>query len=1062
MSTIKALDTYLDNMAAKLAANPAKAAIYQAKVDAKIAALIAKGKTVTNDGATITSFTLSSGSSGGGSSGSAGTGSSYVLTTTVDAVSGTSKDDTISGIIGVTGTFTVGDDIKGYSGDDTLNLIAITATAAPFTTLDSVETVNVRLLTTAAEVQTINATDWSGTTLLSNNSSLDATILQVSGLTTSTKIQISNDTTINVDFAGLTSGTDSATVIAAGAGSGSAATGLSFATVDLDLDNSGLLDTVNLTVNGSSWLQIEAGDEFRTLNVSGAAGNLVLDTTATETLSSLNMSGFSGTSRVFLSGRFDTTIVGGAGNDTFEFGTALSNGDVINGGNGTDTIVATLGGAAVRVSATNVEVATISFDDAAGGELDLSGAQSITTLGLLDTTGSAVATVTNFVGGTANILSSVMDSITLDTVSNANLVANIGSASGEVSISGTYVTDALNVDLQATGSGTHTISVLNVGSAKTLDVLAAGSANMVLTSLVASAATAISITTNASGSITVASAEAFTGITNFTVNAGGSDAADVSFEDANLFGTGRTAFIDLDTVSLSASSGADIFASGITVGTGGADGGGGFSGSGTNNNAVTISLTAGNGSMVAASAGGTSGIDILASGATLTLNAIANQSGTVLIGAVQMDDAATTSASGVASLAISAAVAQDAVVNIQDVSGSDVAISLGAVTVGASGNFVFASAGLDVGNKTFSMGTLTIDGGSATFGAVSASAMGAITIAANTGATATFGNILSSAIGQISVTLQANAGVDFAQLGTADAAARVSGINVTVLGEGSADFGAILGTGGAVGAITVNVAASGSVDFDTIDASAVGLITVSGAGAVDFGVVSASGTIAGIDLRGLASGGSFTIDMSGVSRAVTVDGGAGTMTITDSSDGSDEFNLKTGQGLDNLGYGASGMGTDTIVRFQAGSADDVITLSGIGLSILDGSGDQVGAGAGGSGGATAVSLLTITTNATAMGADNNIIVITATGFADSSAMRSAIALGGSLEVTTNTDASAGGNLVVVWGQGNDTYVSLVGVTGATGLVTSNADVDNLLILQGVTPGALVAANFDIL
>ena len=40
----------------------------------------------------------------------------------MDAVNGTAGNDTISGLVGVSGTFNVGDTISGGSGTDTLNL----------------------------------------------------------------------------------------------------------------------------------------------------------------------------------------------------------------------------------------------------------------------------------------------------------------------------------------------------------------------------------------------------------------------------------------------------------------------------------------------------------------------------------------------------------------------------------------------------------------------------------------------------------------------------------------------------------------------------------------------------------------------------------------------------------------------------------------------------------------------------------------------------------------------------------------------------------------------------
>jgi len=241
---------------------------------------------------------------------------------------------------------------------------------------------------------------------------------------------------------------------------------------------------------------------------------------------------------------------------------------------------------------------------------------------------------------------------------------------------------------------------------------------------------------------------------------------------------------------------------------------------------------------------------------------------------------------------------------------------------------------------------------------------------------------------------------------------------------------------------------------------------VSGAGFVDFGAISAA-SVGSINNTNQTSG-TFNIDLSAVTNAAEVTLGGANNTVI-SGLGNDVITLKSNgtavAGNDTIIYNASAQGTDNIIKFVAGnvaSGGDVITLNGITLSLIDGSGDQVGAGAGGSAGATAVSFLTITTNTTSMAADKNIVVVAATAFASTADMISAIAVGGSLAITTLADASAGGNLAVVWTDGSDSYVSIVGVTGATGLITANADVDTLAVISGVTPGALVAANFDIL
>lgn len=323
MSTIKALDSYLDRMAAKAAANPTKAAIYQAKVDAKIAALIAKGKTVTNDGATITSFDVDSGSSSGGSSGSSGTtGQTFNLTGSVDSIpgligssgsAGVSNNDTIQAVIGGgSSTFSLGDSINAGSGTDVLNIIAISGTSTLLTTLDAVETVNVRLLDDN-DVGIFDAQDWSGVSQLTNASSLAESTLRVTGLADSTTVVLHGNTDINVAFDNTATGaTANAVLVSAGSAGtattvGSAAAGTT-AHFDFDFADAGFVTHVNLEVRGSlNIARLEAGSNVTSVVLTGT-GNASLVTD--DTITSFNASAAAGSLDVTFSGASDVAVVG--------------------------------------------------------------------------------------------------------------------------------------------------------------------------------------------------------------------------------------------------------------------------------------------------------------------------------------------------------------------------------------------------------------------------------------------------------------------------------------------------------------------------------------------------------------------------------------------------------------------------------------------------------------------------------------------------------------------------------------------------------------------------------
>jgi len=106
-------------------------------------------------------------------------------------------------------------------------------------------------------------------------------------------------------------------------------------------------------------------------------------------------------------------------------------------------------------------------------------------------------------------------------------------------------------------------------------------------------------------------------------------------------------------------------------------------------------------------------------------------------------------------------------------------------------------------------------------------------------------------------------------------------------------------------------------------------------------------------------------------------------------------------------------------------------------------------------------------------AANDYIVISGTSFANADAMINAIATGGSFVITggTGTNAFTGGSIVVVWTDGDSSYVSVVEAALANGTSTGGAIVVaaatgtdvTLAQLSGVDRSALenwVVTNID--
>jgi len=800
----------------------------------------------------------------------------------------------------------------------------------------------------------------------------------------------------------------------------------------------------------------------------------------------------------------------------------------INGGSGTDTITATIGASTVRVSATAVEAMTITLGEVAAGIVDVSGVASLAAV-TVGATGGASGSLINFAGATVNLSDDDVTDFTIDTVGGV-LTVVVGSASGAVAVATATITDAVAVTVVGSGSSTEsTINELSISNtAKTVNLGASGSGSLDITTVKASGAEDITLTAGGSASLTIRSDFGATGLKTITFNATDSNAADILITASTLFDVAATA-AKLDTVTLNASSGADIVIAGMQLGTST------YSASGTLNNAVTITLIAGKDSDIAGSAAAVSGIDILGTATTLTINANAGGSGDILLEEIDMGDEGAASATGVMSLNINVGtIGTGGTVNIAGISGSGLPLTIGAVTVGQSASFILGSAGLSLSGGSASFGAITVQqsgyfaigttGGLAggagisggevgltsggakvtgldvtvgtagefvlasasgtQFGAISinlqgASAearthtldvndtgtggtIGAITIlASGAGASADIGGMSASAIGAITVTTDGSANVAFAAF---SGSATVGAINITTRHTGdTVTFSDIATTAaGRIGDITIRATGDSDVSFGDLGASALGTITVIGSGNISFGSVSGV-RVPAIDLAQLGSGGSFTIDLSAVSNAVTVSGGRGTMTVV-STDGSDEFNLISGLGTDRIVQATAIANVyDTVYKFEAGTADDRVSLDisefVSGLIAVDGSALAANA---------TIAFATASGEATDLGA------LAATGsiilFTTAYASTAALITDAQADLTlASANAAASGQFLIAWTLGADTYVSLLnfneGASAGADLTTlasaSAVTVTTLVMLDGVTPGALVAANFSV-
>ena len=993
----------------------------------------------------------------------------------MDAVSGGAGDDTISGLLGSSGTYTVGDNIAGGSGTDTLNLIAVTGTDADggLISVNGVESINIRVLATAygsaGDQVSMNAADWVGVTTLSNASSLANTQLDVSGLTDDTTILLYGNTDINIDYNNTVTGATANAVLVNAGSAGTATTigsasGTNTANFDFDKSGAGLITSVNLDVRGSLNLaRIDADGSAMTYTITGT-GNAAL--ISNDLISTFDASAAAGNIDMTFEGSSNVSAKGGAGNDIFRFGTTYTDSDSVIGGAGNNTITLSVSVFEKALKATDVQTAEVTFTDAESVGLNASSATATTTFNLLAASSDADAVLNNIIGdATINVLSDTLDDVTVDTsATGGSLTLNIGSSTSYAAVDDVTVTDYGTITVNSIGSGANSIGDLILDTdATNVTIIAGGTADLTVGTAKASGATSVSLRASGSASLSMTSADfMMTGLTTLTINAEGGNGADIDLVGALFSGTSGGSKLDL--ISIVAASGADIGVDKLNVGNNA------YTASGAPNS-LDISVIAGANSWIGDAITAGSGIDVAATGANVNLILNAQQSGSITFEAIAGGHDIGSAGTSLSTISVSASIATAGLIEIESiaaVSADSLVVSLGSVNIAQSGDLSFGSAGISLAGRAFSFGDINVGASaSATFGEVDASAISAITISVATGGQATLGQLSmtgSGVIGNISLAVNASgANVTLGQIGSAGSSiSAIGAITITTIESGSVDVGAIIANAGDVGAITINNSEDGDVDFSTISASSIASITVSGGGVVDFGAIGATNLTNGVSATQMSSG-TFTIDLSGVTNRVVVNLGAADNTII-TGNGNDIVTLLAGRtayaGNDVITYAATGKGLDNVVNFIAGAAasgGDQIELS-IAMTtagLINADGEAIAADDD-----SDLSVALFNT-ATALDALDNIIVI-GTALASTAAMLDFID-----GVSLATAAQASSSFVIAWGDGTNTYVSVVdaldtGSAAATTLASAGhtLTVSTLVQISGVTPGALVAANFD--
>lgn len=495
------------------------------------------------------------------------------LTTSVDTITSSTGALVANGVIatdsGTGTTAQAGDSVTGGSStQDTVNIqVSGTHTAnqtlSAFQTTD-VEIFNVSNFQTGAFTQTVDASLMNGLTtvgLTSSSANGDTAFSNLKNIVSATMASGNADLTLGYGST-VVSGTADTQTLAVSNVTGGTFTANSIETVSV---TSSLAASTLTAVSADAMTQLNlAGDQNITITNA-------LDFAGTSTIAgTVDGSTATGKLTLNLSTVEDTNVTGGSGDDTFDYGTALTTKDVLNGGAGTDTIsvnqdtftlatytnvsnvevikaeatngnglsVVTGGNAAITkvqlVENDTDNQAITASDLAAGAEVELisntAGAtdnMGAVTLGLNDSSGTEDALTVTLKGTTAHTAAS--NTVASLTVSNVETVNLVSSYDGTVAL---------------TAADDNTVGSLVIGETKTLNITgteeigATVAANTVLTTADASAMTK-DVTLDVSAVTTTTGLTVKTGSGNDVITFGTAlDATDTVDAGANT-GTGE-------------------------------------------------------------------------------------------------------------------------------------------------------------------------------------------------------------------------------------------------------------------------------------------------------------------------------------------------------------------------------------------------------------------------------------------------------------------------------------------------------------------------------------------
>ncbi len=392
---------------------------------------------VTSDAATVTTANaaVTTALSATGSVGGSVTGSTFALTTGVDNANGTFIDGSRAlTVAGAFDTLTSSDKISGTAGTtDTLFAQFVNGSFASPVSITGIETVSVENV--GANAATLDLSNGDGAinkVKFANSTTNSMTVQNVQSAVANVEVANTNQTlTLGIAATKLAGTTDAVAISLSTVNSGTLVVG--------NTGTSGY-ETFNITstgalingVGGTLTVGDGTSTSLSTVNVTGTAGlNMTLSDASVTKVDASALTGR--INLVVAAGSGAQTITGTAAGDTLNLNGTYTAADVINGGDGTDTVLLTsaelVAGTTPQAGVTNLEV--IALTSALNG-VATPGNFGVNILAL--NAGIGGASTVNFAAGTAGNLQ-------LGSVAGAALTVNVA---------GTATNDAIALTIGST------------------------------------------------------------------------------------------------------------------------------------------------------------------------------------------------------------------------------------------------------------------------------------------------------------------------------------------------------------------------------------------------------------------------------------------------------------------------------------------------------------------------------------------------------------------------------------------------------------------------------------